>query len=74
MSEGDDSDRSIVRDARNVSVVIAATMILWILAQIVGGRLGLDPRLVFLFDMMALAGFSVALVYTWQIYKKRRGN
>lgn len=67
-------DREMARQARLVSVVIASTMILWMLAQVVGGRLGLDERYVFLFDLFALAGFFWALVVTWQIWRKRRGG
>ena len=67
-------DRELARQARLVSVVIASTMILWLLAQVVGGRLGLEERYVFLFDLFALAGFFWALVVTWQIWRKRRGG
>jgi hypothetical protein len=67
-------DRRLARQARLVSVVIASTMILWMLAQVVGGRLGLEERYVFLFDLLALAGFTWALVVTWQIWRKRRGG
>jgi hypothetical protein len=67
-------DRELARQARLVSVVIASTMILWMLAQVVGGRLGLEERYVFLFDLFALAGFFWALVVTWQIWRKRRGG
>jgi len=47
-------------------------MILWMLAQFIGGQLGLPTHYVFLFDLFALAGFSWALVVTWQIWRKRR--
>jgi hypothetical protein len=67
-------DRELARQARLVSLVIASTMILWMLAQVVGGRLGLEERYVFLFDLFALAGFFWALVVTWQIWRKRRGG
>lgn len=65
-------EKSLSRQARQVSVVIALTMILWMLAQFLGGRLGLPGRYVFLFDLFALAGFFWALVVTWQIWRKRR--
>ena len=74
MSDGYDSDKALARQARVVSIVIAATMILWMVAQWIGGELGLPDRYVFLFDLFALAGFLWALIVTWQIWKKRRGD
>jgi hypothetical protein len=74
MSDRKDRDRELARQARLVSVVIAMTMILWMLAQVVGGEVGLEARYVFLFDLFALAGFTWALVVTWQIWRKRRGG
>ena len=74
MNDRGDNDRGLARQARLVSVVIAATMILWMLAQVIGGQIGLPERYVFLFDLFALAGFTWALVVTWQIWRKRRGG
>jgi hypothetical protein len=74
MGDRRDKDRELARQARLVSVVIAGTMILWMLAQVIGGELGLEDRYVFLFDLFALAGFTWALVVTWQIWRKRRGD
>jgi hypothetical protein len=74
MNDHGDKDREQARQARLVSVVIAGTMILWMLAQVIGGHLGLSERYVFLFDLFALAGFTWALVVTWQIWRKRRGG
>ena len=67
-------DEALARQAKLVSIVIAATMILWMLAQWIGRELGLGARYVFLFDLFALAGFIWALVVTWQIWRKRRGE
>ncbi|WP_245813813.1 DUF5337 domain-containing protein [Boseongicola aestuarii] len=72
MSDDRNHQKSQSRQARLVSVVIASTMILWMLAQFVGRELGLPSRYVFLFDLFALAGFFWALVVTWQIWRKRR--
>ena len=72
MSQDADKDKDLGRQARMVSLVIAGTMILWMLAQLIGGQLGLPDRYVFLFDLFALAGFLWALVVTWQIWRKRR--
>lgn len=74
MGERDGDDRELAGRARLVSIVIAGTMVLWILAQVIGGELGLPDRYVFLFDMAAMASFFWALVVIWQIWRKRRDN
>ena len=65
-------DKHLSRQARLVAIVIAVTMLFWIGAQWLGGRMGLDGRYVILFDLAALAGFIWALVVTYQIWRKRR--
>jgi hypothetical protein len=65
-------DKHLAKQSRMVAIVIAVTMLLWIGAQWLGGRIGLDGRYVILFDLAALAGFIWALVVTYQIWRKRR--
>ena len=65
-------DKYLAKQSRMVAIVIAVTMLLWIGAQWLGGRIGLDGRYVILFDFAALAGFIWALVVTYQIWRKRR--
>ncbi|MGC9368920.1 MAG: DUF5337 domain-containing protein [Paracoccaceae bacterium] len=67
-----DKARAIARKARMVAVVIAVTMVLWMGAQFLGGRLGWPARFVFLFDLAALAAFFWALVVSYQIWRDRR--
>ena len=74
MNDPHEHDKALSRQARVVSIVIASTMILWMLAQWIGGKMGLPGRYVFLFDLFALAGFLWALIVTWQIWRKRRDN
>lgn len=62
------------RDARVVAVVIAATMVLWMAAQWIGGEIGLEARYAFLFDFLALAGFLWAMIVTYQIWRRRRDD
>ena len=57
-----------------MAVVIAATMVLWMIAQWVGGEVGLAARYAFLFDFLALAGFMFAMIVTYQIWRKRRDD
>lgn len=72
MTRPEPEDRSLAREARMVALVIAATMLLWLGAQWLGGKEGWDARYVFLFDLAALAAFFWALVVTWRIW--RRGH
>ncbi|MBJ3763526.1 DUF5337 domain-containing protein [Maribius pontilimi] len=68
----DDNRLATAKQARNVGLVMAVTMVLWMGAQFFGGRLGLPARFVFLFDLAALAAFFWALVVTYQIWRKRQ--
>lgn len=63
----------LARQARLVAFVIAGTMLLWMGAQWIGGKVGLEARYAFLFDFAALAAFFWALVVTYQIWRKRQG-
>ena len=74
MNQATDQDKALARQARFVALVIAGTMVLWMGAQWVGGKLGLEARYVFLFDLAALAAFIWALYVTYQIWRKRRDN
>lgn len=67
-----DDDLATARRARNVGVVMAMTMILWMGAQLFGASFGLPPRLVFVVDAAALVIFVWALVATFRIWQKRR--
>jgi hypothetical protein len=70
----DDRDRVLSRKARMVALVMAGAMVLWLLAQFLGGRLGLPPRYAFLADFAALAAFVWALYVTFQIWQARRNG
>ena len=69
-----EQDRHLARQARLVSVVLAVTMILWMGAQWLGGRIGLETRFAFLFDMAAIAAFIWALIVTTRIWRARRNS
>lgn len=60
------------RQVRVVAVVLAGTMVLWLLAQWIGGYLGLPGRFAVLFDFAALAAFGWALMVTFRIWRKRQ--
>ncbi|MFO7805231.1 MAG: DUF5337 domain-containing protein [Paracoccaceae bacterium] len=69
-----DKDTQTARKGRLAALVIAGTGIFWVLATLIGGRIGLDHRGLALFDLMALAGFIWALILIYQIWRARQGN
>ncbi|NHB78016.1 DUF5337 domain-containing protein [Rhodobacter calidifons] len=69
----DPAELQRARQARLVAIVLAGTMVVWMGAQWLGGQLGLEARYVFLFDLLAIAGFVWALVVTYQIWRGRQG-
>jgi len=62
------------RKARIAASVMAATMVLWMGAQLLGGQLGLPVRFVFLFDLAAIAALVWALIVTYQVWQARRAE
>ena len=62
------------RKARIAASVMAATMVLWMAAQLLGGQLGLPVRYVFLFDLAAIAALVWALIVTYQVWQARRAE
>lgn len=70
----DDADRHLARRARKIALVIAATMLLWMAVQWLGGQMGWPVRLVFVFDLAAIAALLWALLESYQIWRLRRKN
>jgi len=60
------------RQVRLVAVVLAVTMVLWMIASWAGGFYGWQPRFAFLFDFLALAAFAWALIVSYRIWHARR--
>jgi len=67
-----DAERRRTGQIRLAAVVMAATMVLWMGASFLGGRLGLPPRFAFLFDLAAIAALVWALFVTYWVWKARR--
>ncbi|KAJ55565.1 hypothetical protein ACMU_12795 [Actibacterium mucosum KCTC 23349] len=72
MADPNSKQAQNARKGRVAAIVIAATMVLWMAAQALGGQLGLPTRFVFLFDFAALAALLWALVVSYQIWRDRR--
>ncbi|QBY00153.1 hypothetical protein E2K80_04885 [Rhodophyticola sp. CCM32] len=69
-----DPDRRNLRQIRLAAIVMAATMVIWMGAQLLGRNLGLPVRYVFLFDLAAIAALVWAMFVTYQVHKARRGQ
>ncbi len=65
---------STERKGRVVALVIAGTMLLWLLAQWAGSKLGLPGRFALLIDFAAIAAFIWAFVVSLQIWRARQDN
>ena len=65
-------DAALDRKGRVAALVIAGTMLLWMLMQAIGAHLGWPTRLVFLFDLAAIAALFWALVVTYQVWQGRK--
>ncbi len=61
------------RGTRQVALVIATAVLVWLAVQWLGGRLGWDARYAFLADFAAIGALVWALVVTIRIWRGRRG-
>lgn len=68
----DEADTHLARKGRTVGLVIAGTMIVWFVVQMIAAKIGLAGRYAFLFDFAAIAALIWAMVVTFQIRRSRR--
>ncbi|MDF1802814.1 DUF5337 domain-containing protein [Thalassovita sp.] len=70
------SDRNTeqARKGRKAAMLIAGTGVFWVLATLIGGQMGLDMRTRALFDLIALAGFILAIAMIYQIWRARQND
>lgn len=61
-----------VRQIRLAAIVMAATMILWVAGQYIGGQMGWSVRFAFLLDLAAIAALVWSLMVTYFVWKARR--
>lgn len=57
---------------RLAAIIMAATMVIWMGGQVLGGQLGLPPRFVFLLDFAAIAALIWAMSVVFFVWKARR--
>lgn len=71
---GQEKEAALAKKGRIVSLVIAGTLILWMLIQFVGTEIGLPGRYALLFDFAALAALIWAMVNIYQIWRARQAE
>ena len=70
-----EQDKKIAAKGRHISLVIAGSMVLWLLIQfVVAPAMGLPGRYALLFDFAALAALSYAGVNILQLRRMRRDS
>jgi len=57
---------------RLASLVILIAMVIWMILQWVGGKIGLEARYVFLLDFFALAAFAWSLLVLIRVWHRRQ--
>ncbi len=62
------------RQVRQIAVVLAGTMALWMFLTWAGGFYGWPPRFAFLIDFLALAAFAWALIVSLRLWRTRHPN
>lgn len=67
-----DTDQVIARKGRHVALVIAGSMTIWVVVQLIAPKLGLPGRFALLIDFMALAALVYAGVNIMQLWRLRR--
>lgn len=67
-------DTAMARKGRVVSLVIAGTLIVWMLLQVIAPLVGLPGRYALLFDLAALAALIWAMVNIYQLWRMRQAE
>lgn len=67
-------DKTLAKKGQTVGLVIALTMVLWLIANLAGPQLGLPGRYALLFDFAALAALFWAMVVIYQMWQARRAD
>lgn len=71
----DAQDKAIAAKGRHISLVIAGTMVAWlVLTNFVGPKIGLSGRYALLFDFAALAAMIYAGVNIIQLWRMRQNS
>jgi threonine/homoserine/homoserine lactone efflux protein len=69
-----DHDRALSRQGRRAALLMAGTAVFWILATAIGAEYGWPTRVRALADLVALAGFGLALWLTFRLWRQRQDD
>ncbi|SFE65721.1 hypothetical protein SAMN04488523_10968 [Sulfitobacter brevis] len=70
----DEQDRALARKGQTAGLVIAGTMVLWLVAPMAARKFGLPGHYALLFDFAALAAMVWALVVIYQMWRARQAQ
>lgn len=68
----DETEKALAKQGRTVALVIAGSMLIWIVAPWIGPQLGLAGKYMFLIDFAVLAALLWSMIVTYQIWRKRQ--
>ncbi|OAN93143.1 DUF5337 domain-containing protein [Sulfitobacter geojensis] len=68
------NDKALAKKGQTVGLVIAITMVLWLIANLAGPQLGLPGRYALLIDFAALAALFWSMVLIWQMWQARQAD
>ncbi|MGJ8558396.1 MAG: DUF5337 domain-containing protein [Sulfitobacter geojensis] len=71
---GEQIDKALAKKGQTVGLVIAITMVLWLIANLAGPQLGLPGRYALLIDFAALAALFWSMVLIWQMWQARQAD
>lgn len=69
-----EDEAKLTAQGRQAAVVIAAAAVIWVAGNAVATLYSWNVRYLFLLDFAALAAFVWALIVTWRVWNRRRGN
>ena len=69
-----EDEAKLTAHGRQAAVVIAAAAVIWVAGNALGTLYSWNLRYLFLLDFAALAAFVWALIVTWRVWNRRRGN
>lgn len=65
------NDQQIAKQGRTAALIIAGTMLFWLIMQWAGPAIGLPGHYAFLIDLAVMAAMIYALFLTVQIWRAR---
>ncbi|MEM6275782.1 MAG: DUF5337 family protein [Pseudomonadota bacterium] len=65
------ADMARARTGRTVALVLVGATLIWLLAQVLGPKLGLPGEYAILFDLAALAAFLWAIIVAFRLWRTR---